>query len=83
MKVAVIKEIHAGERRVAATPETTCRLIKLGFEVLVESDAGELAAFPNAMYEAEGARVVEDTKQLWNEADIVLKVRPQIGRAHV
>ena len=51
MKVAVLKEIHPGERRVAATPDTTKRLCKLGFEVLVEHDAGELAAFPDAQYE--------------------------------
>jgi NAD(P) transhydrogenase subunit alpha len=76
MRVAVIREIHAGERRVAATPETACRLIKLGFEVLVEKDAGELAAFPDSMYEAQGARIVADPKQLWSEADVVLKVRP-------
>jgi H+-translocating NAD(P) transhydrogenase subunit alpha len=76
MKLAVLKEIHPGERRVAATPETTKRLVKLGFDVLVEKDAGELAAFPDADYEAAGATIHADVKQVWATADIVLKVRP-------
>jgi NAD(P) transhydrogenase subunit alpha len=76
MKVAVLKEIHPGERRVAATPDTTKRLCKLGFEVLVEHDAGELAAFPDAQYEVAGARILSDAREVWAEADVVLKVRP-------
>ena len=43
MTVGVPRECRAGERRVAATPETVARLIKLGFEVLVETHAGALA----------------------------------------
>ena len=40
MKIGVIKEIHAGEKRVAATPETVGQLIKLGYAIAVESGAG-------------------------------------------
>ena len=40
MKVGIPKEIHPGERRVAATTETVTRLKKQGFEVMVESGAG-------------------------------------------
>jgi NAD(P) transhydrogenase subunit alpha len=76
MKLAVPKEIRPGERRAAATPETTARLIKLGFEVLIESGAGEGASFSDEDYQAAGARVVSDTRQLWQEAQIVLKVQP-------
>ena len=76
MKLAVPKEIRPGERRAAATPETTARLIKLGFEVLIESGAGAGASFSDEDYQAAGARVVSDTRQLWQEADIVLKVQP-------
>ena len=52
MKVGVPKEVRRGERRVAATPETVGRLLKLGFEVLVEQDAGLGAAFRDADYVA-------------------------------
>ena len=40
MKVGIPKEVRPGERRVAGTPETVGRLIKLGFEVLVQASAG-------------------------------------------
>jgi NAD(P) transhydrogenase subunit alpha len=76
MKLAIPREIRPGERRAAATPDTTARLIRLGFEVLVESGVGAGASFSDEDYQAAGARVVSDTRQLWREADIVLKVQP-------
>lgn len=76
MKLAVPRECRAGERRVAATPENVARLVKLGFDVLVESHAGALASFGDDDYAAAGAQVVADTRALWQEADIVLKVQP-------
>src|SRR5688572_23410760 len=76
MRLAVPREVRPGERRVAATPETAARLIKLGFEVLVETGAGEKASFPDSAYEKAGAIVVKDTIELWEQGDIVLKVQP-------
>ncbi len=77
MKIAIVKEIRAGERRVAATPETVGRLIeKQGFEVVVESGAGELAAFSDDAYEAVGATIAPDAKSAWGAGDVVLKVNP-------
>jgi NAD(P) transhydrogenase subunit alpha len=76
MKLGVPRECRAGERRVAATPENVVRLIKLGFEVLVETQAGALASFGDEDYVAAGARVIDDTRALWQEADIILKVQP-------
>jgi len=76
MNVVVPKESRPGERRVAATPETIARLKKLGFDVLVETQAGAGASFNDEDYQAAGATVVEDTKQLWSQGDIVLKVQP-------
>ena len=76
MKVGVTKEIHPGECRVAATPETARRLIeKLGFEVMVESGAGVAASFPDDSYRSVGCQVTDSASPIWNEADIVLKVR--------
>ena len=43
LKIGIPKEAHAGERRVAATPDTVSKLLKLGFEVQVEAGAGEAA----------------------------------------
>ena len=73
--IAVPSEIHAGERRVAATPETVRQLLKLGFAVNVEAAAGELAAFDDEAYRSAGAQVVTDTLALWTGADLVVKVR--------
>jgi NAD(P) transhydrogenase subunit alpha len=76
MKLAVPRESRPGERRVAATPETTARLIKLGFEVLVESGAGMGASFGDDDYHAAGATVVSDARELWRQGEVVLKVMP-------
>ena len=75
MKIGVPKEIHAGEKRVATTPEVIGHLKKLGFEVLVEAGAGAGAHFSDAAYAEAGATVVDNAKSVWNDSDIVLKVR--------
>ena len=75
MKIGVPKEIHAGEKRVATTPEVIGHLKKLGFEVLVEAGAGAGAHFSDAAYGEAGATVVDNAKSVWNDSDIVLKVR--------
>ena len=75
MKIAVPREVHAGERRVATTPDVVRQLVKLGYEVAVEAGAGAAANFADGAYREAGASVVADTRQLWTGADIVLKVR--------
>ena len=75
MKIGVPKEIHAGEKRVATTPEVIGHLKKLGFEVLVEAGAGSGAHFSDAAYSEAGATVVNNPKSVWSDSDIVLKVR--------
>jgi NAD(P) transhydrogenase subunit alpha len=78
-KIGVPKEIYEGEFRVAATPDTAKKLQKLGFEVLIEAGAGANANFPDAAYEKADCRIVPDAKTLWQEADIILKVRQPMG----
>jgi len=76
VKVVVLKETIPGETRVALSPETVSSLIqKNGLEVLVEKDAGKQAAFPDRDYEKAGAKIVPDVKELYNSADILLKVQ--------
>ena len=75
MKIGIPKEIHPDEKRVAATPETVEWLKKLGFSVAVEAGAGVAANFSDDAYREEGAEVLEDTKALWSDSDIILKVR--------
>ncbi len=71
MLIGIPKESLKGETRVAATPDTVGKLLKLGFEVAVQSTAGALASFTDEAYKAAGAKVVE--KDVWN-SDIIFKV---------
>jgi len=74
--IGIPKEIHPGEKRVAATPQTILKLKKLGFNVLVESGAGSGINASDAEYIEAGAEIVSDVRRLWNDADIIVKVRP-------
>ena len=74
MKLAIAKEIEAGERRVALVPDAVAKLVKQGVEVLVEAGAGAKSFFSDLAYEEAGARVVADTATLWGEADVVVKI---------
>ena len=76
MKIGIPKEIHPGERRVAATPDTAKRLKSFGFDVIVESGAGAAAEFVNLAYTDVGCEIAADARSLWAAADVVLKVRP-------
>jgi len=76
MKIGIPKEIRPGERRVAATPDTVGRLLKLGFEVQVESQAGAGASFGDAEYVAIGASIARGARELWQENSLILKVQP-------
>jgi NAD(P) transhydrogenase subunit alpha len=76
MKIGIPKEIHPGERRVAATPDTAKRLKSYGFDVLVESGAGLAAEFADSAYLEVGCEIAHGAPALWSGADIVLKVRP-------
>jgi len=73
--IGVPRETFAGEKRVATVPEVVEKLKKLGFGVLVESGAGDLANFGDDTYVAAGAEIVPDAATLWSKADIVFKVR--------
>ncbi len=81
MRIAVVREALATdplprETRVAATPDSIKRLKALGFEISVESGAGEAANFPDALYVAAGATIAADARENYAAADILLKVRP-------
>jgi NAD(P) transhydrogenase subunit alpha len=74
VKVFVPRERRPGETRVAATPETVRRMVKLGLEVAVERGAGEASLFHDAEYETAGAALIDDPAAAWESADVVLKV---------
>lgn len=76
MLIGVPKEINEGEKRVALTPEVAAHLTKLGFDLAIEKGAGAAASFSDEGYEKMGVRIVDDPRELWREADIIMKVRP-------
>ncbi|MCC5989498.1 MAG: Re/Si-specific NAD(P)(+) transhydrogenase subunit alpha [Pararhodobacter sp.] len=79
MKVGAAKEIIPGENRVAMTPESAAQLHKLGHECLIEAGAGAAAGFEDAAYEAAGVKVLPDAAALFEQANIIVKVRePQL-----
>jgi NAD(P) transhydrogenase subunit alpha len=79
MKVGIPKEVYPLERRVAATPDTVEKIIKLGLEVVVQAGAGDPSDFTDADYAEAGATIVADAAALWGQSDLVLKVRQPIA----
>lgn len=78
-KIGIPREIHPGEKRVAATPQTVLKLKKLGFDVAVEAGAGATIDATDAEYQEAGAEVLPSAAALWSASDVVIKVRPPEG----
>ena len=72
--VAITKERHNGETRVAATPESVKKLIALGLEVRVETGAGAGASIPDNEYKDAGATIAKTAAAAITGADLVFKV---------
>jgi H+-translocating NAD(P) transhydrogenase subunit alpha len=75
MKIGVPKEAGKAESRVALVPEVVGRLVKGGLEVLVERGAGKAATFGDDAYVAAGATVLARAREVWGQADLVLRVQ--------
>jgi NAD(P) transhydrogenase subunit alpha len=75
MKIGVPKEIHDGEKRVATTPDAAEKIIKLGFEISIESGAGLAADISDEAYQEVGVKIVNNAETLWKNSDIIMKVR--------
>jgi NAD(P) transhydrogenase subunit alpha len=73
VQISVIKEENKNEQRVSSTPDVIKLLEKLGAEVLIEKDAGELSGYSNELYESFGAKIVDRSACL--QSDICLCVR--------
>ena len=75
MVIAVVREVHPRETRVAMIPEYISRLVKAGAQMRVESGAGLSLNISDETYTATGASVVTDRKSLIEGAELVLSVR--------
>lgn len=74
MLIGVPKELLDKECRVAATPKTVQQLKKLGFDVIIEQNAGFKASFEDHAFAEAGAKIGK-ADDVW-QADIILKVNP-------
>jgi len=74
MKIGIPRETYTGEKRVATTPDVASLLIKMGFNVAVETNAGAAANYSDASYTAAGCSLAS-VDEVWNDSDIVMKVR--------
>jgi len=78
VKVGVLAETRQGERRVALVPDVAARLIASGFEVGVETGAGEQASFTDDAYRKVGVAIEADRQALPGAADVMLSVQPPL-----
>ncbi len=78
MLIAVPKEIFLGENRVALVPDAASKLVKRGFEIIVQKGAGINAGFTDEKYLNAGADLEENVEKLFSSADIILKVQRPI-----
>lgn len=75
MKIGVPKEIKSQEHRIGLTPESVKALIGAGHHVLVENNGGFEAGFENDQYQKVGATIVNKAEDIFNDADIIVKVK--------
>jgi alanine dehydrogenase len=75
MRVGVPTEIKTDEYRVAITPAGVRELTEHGHEVLIQKGAGSGSVIPDAEYEEQGARIVPDADAVFDEAELILKVK--------
>ena len=75
LTIGIPKEILAGERRVAATPEVVGKIVVEGAKVVVEIGAGEGSFFTDDEYRAAGAEVIADPEEIFAKSDLILKVK--------
>jgi proton-translocating NAD(P)+ transhydrogenase subunit alpha len=72
--IGIPKEIYPGERRVALVPLVAANLLKAGFEVVVQAEAGREAGYPDSQYLEKGASIVPDRAAVFAAADIIVQV---------
>ena len=90
MRIGVPKEIKDNENRVALTPAGVKALTQAGHEVLVQSTAGVGSGITDAEFAAAGARLLPDARDVWDRAEMIVKVKeplkqeyPLMGRDQV
>lgn len=76
MVIGVPKEVELQENRIALTPDAVAILVSNGHEVYLEAGAGQLSQFPDREYSEAGAQIVYSSREVYVNANIILKVSP-------
>jgi NAD(P) transhydrogenase len=76
LTVGVLKEHFPSENRVSQSPDSVANLVKAGFHVVVQAGAGDSASFCDQAYTDAGAVVVQHSDMVFQNADIITKIRP-------
>ena len=76
MKISIPKESVGSETRVAVTPHSVSELIKAGYEVSVQSGAGNKSYISDDLFIKAGAKIVDSSAKLLKDAAIILRVAP-------
>ena len=79
MKIGVPKEIKPQENRIGLTPESAKILTSNGHQVLIENNGGFEAGFYYEQYKKAGAKIIEKAEDIFNEADIIVKVKEPLS----
>lgn len=78
MLIGVPTEIKTNENRIALVPAGAEALVGGGHQVMIERGAGEGSGFPDASYEAVGAEIVDTADEVWQRAEMIMKVKEPI-----
>ncbi|MCK9912469.1 alanine dehydrogenase, partial [Microbacteriaceae bacterium K1510] len=73
--IGVPKEIKNNENRVGLTPAGVSAFQQAGHQVVVEAEAGVGSGFPDADYQAAGAEILPQAKDVWSRAEMICKVK--------
>jgi len=74
--IGIPKEVSFQENRIALTPLSVALLVNNGHDIIMESNAGQAANFSDKDYSEQGAQIVYDSKQVYDAADIIIKIAP-------
>lgn len=79
MIIGVPKEIKSQENRVSLQPAGVLQMKRHGHKVFIENGAGLGSGFTNEMYEERGAKIVDDVEDIWEQSDMIMKVKEPIA----
>lgn len=79
MKIGVPKEIKVLEGRVGLIPEACASLVQQGYEVLIQSQAGELSGYSDQAYIQAGVAIMPDAESLYHQAELIVKVKEPVA----